>query len=225
MVRKIVLTHNLGDQLVGQFAETDGLGTDATLNEAIEYGFVTSIQKESLLAYIQGVFKAMIRGVESDGNGRKIDGFVSINPFARGRLDDICDEYTKSVAHVVAICRMLKAFDVDTSGWQFVIEGSTGNLVVNIVTTGEEVGVVRSGEDIMINGLHLAGASVGFELPDGHHYGIAPEYVTSDETRVTVDKDGLADLAAHAQDGDVVKFKVTVGTNRGYKSAVYKVVA
>ena len=225
MVRKIVLTHNLGDRLVGQFAETDGLGTDATLSEAIEYGFVTSIQKESLLAYIQGVFKAMIRGVESDGDGRKIDGFVSINPVARGRLDDICDEYTKSVAHVVAICRMLKAFDVDTSGWQFVIEGSTGNLVINVVTTGEEVGVVRSGEDIMINGQHLAGASVGFELPDGRHYGIASEHVTSDETRVTVDKDGLADLAAHAQDGDVVKFKVAVGNNRGYKSAVYKVVA
>ena len=70
MVRKIVLTHNLGDQTVGQFAETDGLGTDATLNEAIEYGFVTSIQKESLLAYVQGVFKAMIKGIESDGNGR-----------------------------------------------------------------------------------------------------------------------------------------------------------
>ena len=140
MVRKIVLTHNLGDQLVGQFAETDGLGTDATLSEAIEYGFVTSIQKESLLAYIQGVFKAMIRGVESDGNGRKIDGFVSINPFARGRLDDICDEYTKSVAHVVAICRMLKAFDVDTSGWQFVIEGSTGTLTVYVISTGEKAG-------------------------------------------------------------------------------------
>ena len=219
------MTHTLGDQLVGQFAEEDGLDTDATLNEALEYGFVTSMQKEALLAQIQGVFKAMIRGVETDGNGRKIDGFVSINPFARGRLADICDEYSRSVAHVVAICRMLKAFEIDTSGWQFVIEGSTGNLVVNVVTTGEEVGVVRSGEDIMINGLHLSGASVGFELPDGHHYGIAPEYVTSDESRVTIDKDGLADLAAHAADGDIVKFKVVVGNSIGYKSAIYKVEA
>ena len=225
MVRKIVLTHNLGDQLVGQFAEEDGLDTDATLSEALEYGFVTSMQKEALLAQIQGVFKAMIRGVETDGNGRKIDGFVSINPFARGRLDDICDEYTASVAKVVAIARMLKEFDIDTSDWSFVIEGSVGSIVVNVVTTGEAVGFVRSGEDIMINGLHLAGASVGFELPDGHHYGIAPEYVTSDESRVTIDKDGLADLAAHAADGDIVKFKVTVGNSIGYKSAVYKVEA
>lgn len=219
------MTHTLGDQLVGQFAEEDGLDTDATLNEALEYGFVTSMQKEALLAQIQGVFKAMIRGVETDGNGRKIDGFVSINPFARGRLDDICDEYTASVAKVVAIARMLKEFDIDTSDWSFVIEGSVGSIVVNVVTTGEAVGVVRSGEDIMINGLHLAGASVGFELPDGHHYGIAPEYVTSDESRVTIDKDGLADLAAHAADGDIVKFKVTVGNSIGYKSAVYKVEA
>ena len=219
------MTHTLGDQLVGQFAEEDGLDTDATLNEALEYGFVTSMQKEALLAQIQGVFKAMIRGVETDGNGRKIDGFVSINPFARGRLDDICDEYTASVAKVVAIARMLKEFDIDTSDWSFVIEGSVGSIVVNVVTTGEAVGVVRSGEDIMINGLHLAGASVGFELPDGHHYGIAPEYVTSDESRVTIDKDGLADLAAHAADGDIVKFKITVGNSIGYKSAIYKVEA
>lgn len=219
------MTHTLGDQLVGQFAEEDGLDTDATLSEALEYGFVTSMQKEALLAQIQGVFKAMIRGVETDGNGRKIDGFVSINPFARGRLDDICDEYTASVAKVVAIARMLKEFDIDTSDWSFVIEGSVGSIVVNVVTTGEAVGFVRSGEDIMINGLHLAGASIGFELPDGHHYGIAPEYVTSDESRVTIDKDGLADLAEHAADGDIVKFKVTVGNSIGYKSAVYKVEA
>ena len=219
------MTHTLGDQLVGQFAEEDGLDTDATLSEALEYGFVTSMQKEALLAQIQGVFKAMIRGVETDGNGRKIDGFVSINPFARGRLDDICDEYTASVAKVVAIARMLKEFDIDTSDWSFVIEGSVGSIVVNVVTTGEAVGVVRSGEDIMINGLHLAGASVGFELPDGHHYGIAPEYVTSDESRVTIGKDGLADLAAHAADGDIVKFKVAVGNSIGYKSAIYKVEA
>ena len=219
------MTHTLGDQLVGQFAEEDGLDTDATLSEALEYGFVTSMQKEALLAQIQGVFKAMIRGVETDGNGRKIDGFVSINPFARGRLDDICDEYTASVAKVVAIARMLKEFDIDTSDWSFVIEGSVGSIVVNVVTTGEAVGFVRSGEDIMINGLHLAGASVGFELPDGHHYGIAPEYVTSDESRVTIDKDGLADLAAHAADGDIVKFKITVGNSIGYKSAIYKVEA
>ena len=219
------MTHTLGDQLVGQFAEEDGLDTDATLSEALEYGFVTSMQKEALLAQIQGVFKAMIRGVETDGNGRKIDGFVSINPFARGRLDDICDEYTASVAKVVAIARMLKEFDIDTSDWSFVIEGSVGSIVVNVVTTGEAVGVVRSGEDIIINGLHLAGASVGFELPDGHHYGIAPEYVTSDESRVTIDKDGLADLAAHAADGDIVKFKVVVGNSIGYKSAIYKVEA
>ena len=42
-------------------------GNTQTHNEAIEYGFVTSIQKKSPLAYIQGVFKAMISGVESDG--------------------------------------------------------------------------------------------------------------------------------------------------------------
>ena len=225
MVRKTVITHTLGDQLVGQFTEEDGLDTDATLGEALEYGFVTSIQKEALLAQIQGVFKAIVRGIETDGNGRKIDGYVSINPFARGRLDDICDEYTAEIAKVVAIARMLKELDIDTSDWSFVIEGSVGSVVVNVVTTGEEVGVVRSGEDIMINGLHLSGASVGFELPDGHHYGIASEYVTSDETRVTIDKDGLADLAAHAADGDIVKFKVTVGNSIGYKSAVYRVEA
>ena len=42
---------------------------------------------------------------------------------------------------------------------------------------------------------------------------------------MTIDKDGLADLAAHAADGDIVKFKVTVGNSIGYKSAVYKVEA
>ena len=67
MIRKTVITHTLGDQLVGQFAEEDGLDTDATLAEALEYGFVTSMQKEALLAQIQGVFKAMIRGVEAGG--------------------------------------------------------------------------------------------------------------------------------------------------------------
>ena len=91
MVQMKVATMTLNGCTVGRFSDLVTLGSDATLQEALDYGYVTG-KKTSLAAVAEGVCKAMIDGIKKDGNGRKIDDFVSINAFARGSLKDICEE-------------------------------------------------------------------------------------------------------------------------------------
>ena len=127
MTQMKVATHVLHGRRVGHFVDLVTLGSRETLKEALDYGYVTG--KESSLATVaEGVFKAMIDGIRKDGNGRKIDDFVSINAFARGSLKDICDELDRANVKVSVRARMLKEFKVDTTQWSFIIEGSTGTF-------------------------------------------------------------------------------------------------
>ena len=125
MVTMKVTVGTLNGRNIGRFTDLETLDSDATLQEALDYGYVTG-KRPSLAAAAEGVLKAMIDGVKKDGNGRKIDDFVSINAFARGSLKDICDELDRKNVKVSVRARMLKEFKVDTTQWSFVIEGSTG---------------------------------------------------------------------------------------------------
>ena len=222
-----VATHVLNGRRVGHFVDLVTLGSAETLKEALDYGYVTGKQS-SLAATAEGVFKAMIDGLRKDGNGRKIDDFLSINAFARGSLKDICDELTKANVKVSARARMLKEFKVDTTAWSFVFEGSTGTFIIEVITTGEKLGEIVLGENVKLNGRELAmgeGDTVSWSVPETGLSGtVAAQFVTSDATRITIARDGLQELFDAANDGKTVVFTVRIGNKKSVKSATMKYV-
>ena len=227
MTQMKVSTRVLNGRRIGQFTDLVTLDSGETLREALEYGYVTG--KESLLASVaEGVLKAMIDGIRKDGNGRKIDDFVSINAFARGSLKDICDELAKANVKVSVRARMLKEFNVDTTGWTFVIEGATGSFVLEVITTGEKLGVIVLGENVKLNGKELVmgeGDSVSWSVPETGESGtVAASFVTSDATRITIARDGLQELFQPENDGKTIVFTVLIGGKKAVKSAVMRYV-
>ena len=227
MVQMKVVAMTLNGRTVGRFIDLETLGSDATLQEALDYGYVTG-KKSSLAAVSEGVCKAMIDGLKKDGNGRKIDDFLSINAFARGSLKDVCDELVKANVKVSARARMLKEFKVDTSEWSFIIEGSTGTFVIEVITTGEKLGEIVLGRDVKLNGKELAmgeGDSVSWSVPETGVSGtVDSSFVTSDATRITIARDGLQELFDAANDGKTVVLTVRIGNKKSVKSAVMKFV-
>ena len=222
-----VATHVLNGRRVGHFVDLVTLGSAETLKEALDYGYVTGKQS-SLAATAEGVFKAMIDGLRKDGNGRKIDDFLSINAFARGSLKDICDELTKANVKVSARARMLKEFKVDTTAWSFVFEGSTGTFIIEVITTGEKLGEIVLGENVKLNGKELTlgeGDSVSWAVPETGETGtVGASFITSDATRITIARDGLQELFDAANDGKTVVFTVKIGNKKSVKAATMKYV-
>lgn len=224
-----VATHVLGDRRVGQIVENPGFDTDATVQEAIDYGYVVG-KKEIVRAQVEGVLKAMFAGVNADGNGRKIDEVISLQPFAVGSLDDPTDDITKERIGARLVARMLKQMNLDASGFSFVIEGSTGTLRVTVVTTGEEEGVIVLGEETKLNGMELEmgpGDSIRYRIPESGVEGdVAPGQVTSEATRITLAKEALASLAADpANNGRDIVFTVRIGNRKVVKSATMRIAA
>ena len=222
-----VATHVLNGRRVGYFVDLVTLGSAETLKEALDYGYVTG-KESSLAAVAEGVCKAMIDGIKKDGNGRKIDDFISLNAFAKGSLKDICDELTKQNVKVSVRARMLKEFKVDTTEWSFIIEGSTGTFTIEVITTGEKLGEIVLGENVKLNGKELTmgeGDTVGWYVPETGESGtVASTFVTSDATRITIARDGLQELFKATNDGKLVVFTVRIGNKKSVKSAVMKYV-
>jgi len=94
----------------------------------------------------------------------------------------------------------------------------------NRITTGEEVGVIYFNEDVAINGRELAmgaGDSITWVVPETGATGtVAAQHVTSDATRITIAKAGLADLFAAENDGCDAVFTVRIGNRKAVKSAL-----
>ena len=222
-----VATHVLNGRRVGYFVDLVTLGSAETLKEALDYNYVTG-KESSLAAVAEGVLKAMIDGIRKDGNGRKIDDFVSINAFAKGSLKDICDELNKQDVKVSVRARMLKEFKVDTTQWSFIIEGSTGTFTIEVVTTGEKLGEIVLGEDVKLNGKGLAmgeGDSVSWSVPETGESGtVGASSITSDATRITIARDGLQELFVAANDGKTIVFTARIGGKKSVKSATMKYV-
>lgn len=228
MVQMKVATRLLDGRRVGRFTDLITLDNDATIQEALDYGYVVG-KKESVKAAVSAVLKAMIDGIARDGNGRKIDGYLSINAFPKRKLADVTDEYTKAIAKVVARARMLKEFKVDTDKWSFVVEGSIGTIEITVITTGEKIGEVVLGEDVHVNGKELKmveGDTAAWEVPEiSRHGNISADKLTSDATRITIDKTALSQLAGDPEsDGKVIVFTFTIGGKKAIKSAVLRYV-
>ena len=225
MTQMKVATHVLNGRRVGNFVDLVTLGSAETLKEALDYGYVTGKQT-SLTAVAEGVCKAMIDGIRKDGNGRKIDDFISINTFASGSLKDICDELNKANIKVSVRARMLKEFKVDTTAWSFIIEGSTGTFSIEVITTGEKLGEIYLGENVKLNGKGLTmgeGDSVSWVVPETGLSGtVNASFITSDATRITIARDGLQELFDAVNDGKTIVFTARIGGKKAVKSATMK---
>lgn len=218
-----ITTHVLNDKRVGQIVENPGFDSDATIQEAIDYGYVVG-KKEVIKAQAEGVLKAMFKGVEADGNGRKIDEIISLQPFAVGALEDVTDDITKEKIGARLIARMLKQMKLDDSGFSFVIEGATGTLRITVITTGEDEGVIVLGEDVKLNGMELKmseGDTISYRVPESGVEGvIGADAITSEATRITLGADALSALKADAaNNGRDIVFTVKIGSKKIVKAA------
>ena len=221
-----IATHLLNGRRVGQVMDPKSLDNTATIQEAIDYGY--ALGKVEQIGYnAKGVLKSMINGISKDGNGRKIDEFFSIQPSVQGRLGDVTDDIDRDKIKVVAHARTLKNLKFDTSDWTVTLEGTTGDLTINSISTGETTGVIVVGEDVAINGFGLKlsdGDSVKWSVPGTAKSGtIAAASLSGDTTRLTIDGDALSELDSAEYDGKTIVFTLAIGTNRGVKSAVLKI--
>ena len=119
---------------------------------------------------------------------------------------------------------MLKDFKVDTSGWSFIVEGSTGTLRITVITTGEEEGEIVLGKAVNLNGLELLmgeGDTIAYTVPESGETGvITAEYVTSEPTRITLDGEAFATLKTDpANNGRDIVFTVKIGNKKIVKAA------
>ena len=222
-----ITTHMLGDKRVGTIEGQKTLSNDETIAEAIDYGYVVG-KKELVSQSVKGVLKAMADGVSKDGNGRKIDEYLSLQAYAKGRLDDITDDIDRDKLDVRLVARALKELKPDVSGWSFIVEGTTtSDMNLTSITTGETVGVIRVGEAVDINGFGLsADYEVGWKVSETGKSGtVAAAKVTGDWTRLTIAGDALAELNTSEYDGKTIVFTVRNGTKFAKKSAELKTVA
>lgn len=220
-----IATSILNGRRVGRIVDNQSLDGDATVKEALDYGYVVG-KPTSIVAEAQGVLKAMIDGVQRDGNGRKIDGYLSVNPFLKGLLADVTDDFDSASCKAVVRARMLKEFNVDTDDWSFIIEGATGTFQIDSITTGEILNEIFSGEAVAVNGSRFNEGDapiVGWKLPSGETGTVAAGHVAHDATRITVAAEGLADLYAAGTDGDDVTFTVKIGNKVAIKTATFRV--
>ena len=214
MVKLKIQVTDLRGHKVGRIVDQKPLDSDATLDEAIRFGYVVG-QKPSIKANIEGVLRCMVDGIQRDGNGRKIDGYLTLNAFAKGIIKDLTDEYT--ARNVAVRARMLKEFQdkVDSSKFMILIEGATGKANIETVTTGEKSGEIVLGKNVALNGTFLTlaeGDRVEWAVPETGASGtVAAAYVTSDDTRITIGRDGLQELFSPSNNGKDIAFTVTIG--------------
>ena len=212
----------LGDKIVPIMNDRRTLNENEVVNEAIELGYCIG-KTEQILFNVKGILQSMKRGVEKDGNGRRIDAYCSVQPALRAKLADITDELDKSTARVKLHARLLGDRVIDTSDWTITIDGSTGSIVIKSITTGEEIGVVYAGSDIDLNGTGLkmgAGDSITWRVPEAGKSGtVAAEYITSDSTRITLNGAAFLEIDNPAYNGMLIEFTVKIGNNIGVKSA------
>lgn len=218
-------THMLGEQRVGRIEDLVTLDNDTTIQEALDYGYVVG-KKESIKQLVSGVLKAMVDGIKKDGDGRKIDNFLSINAYARAYLKDVTDDFNRSTGKIAIRARMLKEFTLDVSGWSFLVEGAIGQLDLTSITTGRKIGEVDLGQNVSLNGKGLDGeVTVAWKVDETGETGtIGASHITNDETRVTINRDGWQELFDETYDGKTLIFTVTIGNKKAVKSAVIRYV-
>ena len=143
---------------------------------------------------------------------------------AGGRLDDVTDDIDRSKVKVTVRARALKRLRLDTSDWNVVLEGTTGNLVINAISTGERTGEILVGGAVGVNGFGLRlgeGDTVRWSVRGTDRAGLVPAWMLeSDMARRTVAGEALAELNAREFNGKTIVFDLRVGTNRGIKSAI-----
>lgn len=219
-----VATHMLGNKRVGAFVDLKNLDTDATVQEALDKGYVVG-KKELVVSAVSGVIRSMAANISKDGNGRKIDGIVSIQPSVKCKLPDNCEPVTKDNVEAKLRARVLKEGAIDTSGWSFTVEGATEGLNVTTITTGEVLGEVVIGEAIDINGtgLNLGATDTITWTAETQSGSIAAAKRTCSETRITTAADVLASLTGGEWDGKAIVFTIVSGNRRAVKSATLRV--
>lgn len=220
MVKLKIAVNDLNGHKYGRVVGKTTIGSDATLEEALSFGHVVG-QKATIMTQMNSTLQSMFAGMSRDGNGRKIDEYMTLNAFPKGSLKDITDDYT--VKDVVVRARLLKELKLDPSDFLIVLEGATGTFYISTISTGEKSGQIVLGKDVALNGKDLVmgeGDSITWKVPETGATGtVAAAYVTSDETRITIGRDGLQELFVPENNGKDIVFTVKIANKVATKSA------
>jgi len=223
-----VQTTLLGDKRVGCFVDLKALDTAATVKEAIDKGYLVG-KLELIVSVVSGVIRSMVAGVSRDGNGRKVDGIVSLQPSLRCKLADNCEPVTKDNVEAKLRARVLSEGLVDATDWSFTVEGATGSLNIESITTGEVMGEVVVGEAIDFNGTGLNltnAATLSWVANDGTQTKtgtVQKSALTCSENRITTAANVLASLTGDTWDGKTVVFNISDSGKTAIKSATLRV--
>ena len=213
----------LNGKKVPHVVDQKTMSNDATIDEAINLGYVVG-RREQIEGNVKGVIKAMVAGISQDGNGRKIDEMFSIQPSIRGAGADVTDELDRNNIKVVTKARALKKMKIDTSNWSITVEGSSGTIDIRTISTGEKTSEVVIGEDVNINGFGLLldeNSTLTWSVPEMDISGtVSADKLTSEWTRITIDKTALYELASAQYNGKTIEFVLHIGNDYGRKSAI-----
>jgi len=224
-----VVTNLLNGRRVGRFVNGKTLTNDETIQEAIDGGYVVG-KKEAIGQSAKGVLRGMVVGIQKDANGRKINEFLSLQPYLKGKVEDPTDNVTKENCAVRIVARTLKELQPDISDWSFFLENaSVGSLVITSISTGEEVNEIVLGEAIDLNGFGLTmgtGDSLKWSVLGESASGtVAQAKITSEWTRITLASDVLDTIKTAAYDGKTIAFELKVGNQTVTKTALLRFVA
>ena len=140
----------------GTLAGRDTFGTSEVITEAIEKGYVT--QRAGVVQQcVEGVMQSMVDGSSKDGNNRRIDGFLLIAPYLKGRFERKDSAFNPAVNSIVLNARLLKEMKVNTRNWTLhnaisgILMKTTGVCTVGKVDAGR----LTRGSDFTIVGQGL----------------------------------------------------------------------
>lgn len=214
-----VSAHEISDSsgLVGQFVGLKKKTDNEVVDEAIRLSYVSG-QKHTILANFAGVMKSMIDGAKRDLNLRKIDEFITLTPWAKCRIDDPCENPSHDDIKVILRARPLKEMRLNTKEWTIIIEGSDGTISINTISSGEEVGEILEGKDIVFTGANFtAPTALSWEVPELDAKGeVDVSTIRYDATTITA-----PGLTIDGAEGKVIKFTLRMNGKKAVKTALY----
>lgn len=214
-----VSAHEISDSsgLVGQFVGLKQKTDNEVVDEAIRMSYVSG-QKHTILANFAGVMKSMIDGAKRDLNLRKIDEYISLIPWAKCRVKDPCESPSHDDIKIILRARPLKEMRLNTKDWTIIIEGSDGTISINTISSGETVGEILEGKDIVFTGANFtAPTALTWEVPETGDKGeVEVSTLRYDATTLTV-----PGLTIEGADGKVVKFTLRMNGKKAMKTALY----
>ena len=214
-----------------QLVDKQTVPLDGSIEAAIEAHYCVG-QKTFIAAAFFGTMKSMAAGVRRDGRPRRIDGFLTVYPVFKGKVD-LARGFDPKVNKVQIKARLLNEMELDITNWSFEdVTPGKKPFTLDSVKAGAALGVVEIGQVIELNGQDLPATESGeelrvhWEVEGADKSGDIPAAkLTSDVGRADIAADALDELKSAEYDGKTVVFTVRGNFSSAKIAAKLKYVA